>query len=189
MAPSELSFGIAEDGLGAVRFEDALALFAGVAGENQLDLVAAIGADHGVGDAGIAAGGIENGPVVVQFAGALAIEHHVEGGPVLDAAAGVEILGLAVDFDAGELALNLFQAQQGRITDGREQRLGFGARKTGNRESVGHSHLFDSDAGWQDADIVCSWNQRELLHSESSRLYRSPQSLSTKGGTASVCSG
>src|SRR5205814_2134828 len=49
--------GIAEYGFRAVGFEDALALAAGVARQDELHLVAPVGADHGVGDPGVAAGG------------------------------------------------------------------------------------------------------------------------------------
>ena len=96
--------GIAEDHLRAVGFQDAFALDGGVGRQAQLDLVAAIGADHGVGDAGVAAGGVQDDALGIQAAGALAIQDHVEGGAVLHGAAGVEVFGLGEDLDAGELA-------------------------------------------------------------------------------------
>ena len=181
---------VAEDRFGAVGFQDALALSAGVAGQHQFHLVAAIGADHGVRDAGIAAGGIENRPVVIQLARAFAIQHHIEGRPVLDAAAGIEILGLAEDLDARKFGLDLFQAQQRRIADGREQRLGLGARQVRNRESVGHSHLirFRCEAGRMRISYAPGIKGIRQP-SELSLLYSSPQSLSRKGdsGQALPC--
>ena len=101
----------------------------GVGRQAQLDLVAAVGADHGVGDAGVAAGGIENDAAMIQLAGALAVEHHIQRCAVFDRAAGVEVLGLAEDLDIGKLAGNLVQAHQRRVADGLEQRLRRGPRQ------------------------------------------------------------
>ena len=63
---------------GAVGFQDALALDRGVDRQAELHLVAARRADHGVGDAGVAAGGVDQGLVAGQLAGTLAVQNHVE---------------------------------------------------------------------------------------------------------------
>ena len=78
---------------------------------------------------------------VIQFAGTLAVQHHVECGAILDAAAGIEVLRLAENLDARKLQGDFLKAQQGRIADRRKQRLGLGARQMGNGKSVGHNHL------------------------------------------------
>ena len=88
-----------------------------VGGQAQLDLVALQRADHGVGDAGIAAGGVEQGAVVGQPAGPLAIQDHVQPGAVFHRPAGIEELRLGVDFDARKLRIQLRQAQQRRVAD------------------------------------------------------------------------
>jgi hypothetical protein len=70
---------------------------------------------------------------VVQLPGTLAIEHHIESSAILDASAGIEVFGLREDLDTGEFPRNSLQTQQGRVADGGEQRLGFGARQMRNR--------------------------------------------------------
>ena len=104
MAPSEPSPGIAENHLRAVGLQNPLALLGGVGRQHELHLVPAVGADHGVGDAGVAAGGIENRAARGSAAGALAIENHIQRRAVFHRSAGVEVLGLGEDLDAGEFA-------------------------------------------------------------------------------------
>ena len=147
--------GVAVDGLGAVRFEDFLALLGGVGGEDELHLVSAVGADHGVGDAGIAAGGVEDRAGVVELAGAFAVEDHVGGGAVLDGAAGVEVFGLGEDLDTGEFGGNLVETQEWGVADGREQGLGLGPGEVWNGENVGHAHLLGFILGSKDANTAC----------------------------------
>ena len=79
-------------------------------------------AEHGVGDAGVAGGGVEEG-----FAGerelalALGVGDDGGGGAVFDAAAGVGPLGFAEDLDAGQCARQAVETQQRRVADAVEK--------------------------------------------------------------------
>ncbi len=129
---------IAEYHLRAISLEDALALDGSVGGQAQPDAIAARGADHGIGNAGVAACGIQNGVLGTEAAGALAIEDHVEAGTVLYRSAGIEVFRLGVDGDAGHLAADLFQAQQWRVANGGQQVLSLGPDGIGD-ECGSHS--------------------------------------------------
>src|SRR5262249_41459453 len=83
---------VGQDQLGAVGEEVLLSLAAGVARKGKFYAVAAFRADHRVGDAGVAAGGVDEDLVARQEPAALAVEHHVERRPVLHAAAGSSTL-------------------------------------------------------------------------------------------------
>ena len=132
--------GIAEDHLRAVGLQDALTLDGSVGRQAQLHLVAACRADHGIGDTGIAAGGIEDDVLGAKAAGALAIQDHVEARPILDRSAGIEVFGFGVDGDAGDLAGDLIQTQQRRVADGGQQVLRLGPDWIGD-ESGSHKCL------------------------------------------------
>ena len=93
------------------------ALRRGVLRKTKPDFVALRGPDHGIGDAGIAAGGIDQDFVRREQAGTLAFHDHVQSRAVFHAAAGVEILGLTVDFNARKRGGHLAEAQQGRVAD------------------------------------------------------------------------
>jgi hypothetical protein len=90
-----------EKEFGPQGLEDALALQGGRFGHGQQQTVAFDGADDGQTDAGVAAGGLDHGLVRGQFAGGFRGFEHGQGGPVLDGAAGVEVLQLDVDFHPG----------------------------------------------------------------------------------------
>ena len=103
--------------LGAVRQETLLALGAGVSREGELDAVAALGADHGVGDAGVAAGGVDQDLVLRQQPAPLAVQDHRHRRAVLDAAAGVVPLGLGKHLDAHAGLGHPAERQQRRVAD------------------------------------------------------------------------
>ena len=79
------------------------------------------GAPRNLIDAGIAAGGIQDRPAIVQLAGTLAIQNHVERRAVFHRPARLKYLGLGENLHARELAGNPIEPQQGSVPDGREQ--------------------------------------------------------------------
>ena len=82
------------------------------------------GGDHGVGNAGVAAGGVDERTAGLEFSGALTVANHIERRAVFDGATGVETLALGVDFDVGEVAADVRQANQRRVADLIEHRVG-----------------------------------------------------------------
>ena len=124
----------------AVRLEQRLALDTGVGRHEQLDVVTAPRADHGVGDAGVAAGGVEDGALVIQLAQTLAVQDHVQRRTVLHRPAQVEILRFGVELDPRQPRRDPVQLQQRRIADGLEQRLGVRAGERFRGQRVGHEH-------------------------------------------------
>ena len=108
---------VAKDHLRTVSLQNALALAGGVRRQYQFHLVAAVGADHGIGDTGIAAGGIKDSPITIQLAGTFALDHHIARRAVLYRAARIKVFGLPEDLDSGELARDFLQTQQWCIAD------------------------------------------------------------------------
>ena len=80
-------------------------------------------AQHGVGDAGVAAGGVEQGLAGAELDRSAALWRRDDGGgcAVLDGAAGIAPLGLAEDLDAGEVRGEAVEPQQRRVADAVEQ--------------------------------------------------------------------
>ena len=104
--------GVAEDDLGAVREDQRLALGADVLRHHELHPVALRRPEQRVGHACVARRGVDDGLLVRQRPGALAVLDHGESRPVLDRAAGVEPLGLGVDLDVRVLVLEQADAEQ-----------------------------------------------------------------------------
>ena len=75
------------------------------------------GADHGVGDAGISAGGIEQDFAGAEFSAGAGLGDDVRGGAVFHRSAGVVPLGFAQQLDSGQIASETFQAQQRSVAD------------------------------------------------------------------------
>ena len=101
-----------------------LALRAGVTGEREFAFVPALGGDHGVGDAGVAAGGVDDDLVAREHPAAFAVEDHRHRRAVLHAAAGVVPFRLGADAHAGrEVLPDAFERQQRRVADQIEDRL------------------------------------------------------------------
>src|SRR5260370_23481958 len=122
------------------------ALHRGVSRRAQLHLVALVARDHGVGDAGIAASGVQNYFVAGELAGTLAIQDHVERRPILHRTAGIEEFSFAVDLDARKVACDAFHANQGRVADELQQFRRNETRGKGWRDggSDGHKDLIYS---------------------------------------------
>ena len=104
-------------GVGPVHFrcegvEDAFALRGDAGRHGELDGKADRCAEHGEGDAGVAAGGVEQGLTGREQAAGAGVGHHGGCGAVFDAAAGIGPLGLGQEGDAGESADDLVQADE-----------------------------------------------------------------------------
>ena len=97
----------------------------------QRDLESESGAEHGVGDAGVAAGGIEQNLSGSEFAVAACFGHNAGGGAIFDGSAGVIPFGLAQKVYVGKVCIGRLRIgkiadervewQQGRVADAREQ--------------------------------------------------------------------
>src|SRR6185312_13350866 len=72
---------------------------------------------HGVGDAGVAAGGVEQAAGGADEAALLRVEDDGGGGAVLDGAAGVVPLRLAEDLDAGQTRGEAIELHQRGVAD------------------------------------------------------------------------
>ena len=73
--------------------------------------------NHRIGNAGVAAGGVNNGLAALQGTTGQTCLDHAQRRPVLHGAAGVEPLGLGTEFDIWEFPANAFQPKQGRVTN------------------------------------------------------------------------
>ena len=103
MAPSEPSAGRSRRRWRR-RPPGSLALGRDVGGHGESDRETQRRAEHGVGDAGVAAGGVEKRLAGGEQAARNGVADDGGGGAVLDAAAGVGPLGLAEERDAGKPA-------------------------------------------------------------------------------------
>ena len=104
------------DQLGAVGGHRLLALIAHVRGHDEFQPVALDGRRHGQGDAGVAAGGLDQhiaGPELTAFLGAL---DHAERRTVLHRAGGIISLQLEQDGAVG-VRSHALQAHKGRVAD------------------------------------------------------------------------
>src|SRR6202043_2255278 len=82
-------------------------------------------ADHRVGDAGIAAGRIDNCLSRPERSARQACLNHAEGGAIFYRAAGIEPFGLGRKLNIGEFAPDSLKAQQRCISDALEDRLSY----------------------------------------------------------------
>ena len=105
------------DDLRAVGFQEMGAFHGDVLRHHHLDLVALEAADHCQGDAGVARGGLQDGPVGRNLAVGLCPLDHFEPDAVLDAAGGILALKLGVDADLG-IRTEVLQFHQRGIADG-----------------------------------------------------------------------
>ena len=117
MAPSEPSIGSVNTISAPNALQDPLPLGRDVLGHAQPHAVAARGADHRVGDAGVARRGVEQDLVARQRARPLAVGNHPRRRPVLHRAARVLPLGLGVELDVAQARLEARQPDQRRISD------------------------------------------------------------------------
>ena len=158
------------DDLGPVGPEHRLPLGAGVGRQAQLELVAPRGSDECVGDAGVAAAGVEDGLARTQKSSSLCVEHHGQGSACLDRAAGVEPLALHPDLDGvgHEAVRDPVETHHGRVADASEQaaqgRSGLrgGEREDGHvpperQETQSPTHLVGEGKG--PCALVSSWRR------------------------------
>ena len=90
----------------------------GIGGEAQLHAITQRRADHGVGDAGVAAGGVQNGLAGSQRAAAFAFPNHVQRRAVFDRSARIEPLRLGVKTRRRDIgAADPLEAQKRRVAD------------------------------------------------------------------------
>ena len=108
-------------------------------GRQSLTLKATHRADHGIGDAGIAAGGIDQDLFRREQAGALAFANHIECGAVFDGTAGIEVFGFAVDFNARKGARHLLQPKQRSVADIANDVVRYGRRDRSGGHIAGGS--------------------------------------------------
>ena len=78
-------------------------------------LVSFRSSDPGEADAGVSAGGFDDGGAFFQDAGLFGVPDHLQGDPVLDGPAGVE--GFDLEDEAGFLPFESADLQQGRASD------------------------------------------------------------------------
>src|SRR5262249_6459641 len=110
-----------------------------------LDGIAERGADHGERDAGIARGRIEDGLARHEPALADTLLDHLERGPVLHRAAGVETLDLAEQADAGRHTVaHPLDLHQRRVANQLEHRRGAERSLPRRRRTGGVPRLGDT---------------------------------------------
>ena len=110
-----------DDQLRAIGRQDTLAFVRSAIGQAKLHGIAHGRANHSVSDAGVAAGGVNDGFAALQCAAREPRLNHVERWPVFDGAAGVEPLGLSVELNMTEFPAQAFEPQKGSIPDTAEQ--------------------------------------------------------------------
>ena len=115
--------GRAHDHLGAVRAEQRDLLVAHLVAHHEDALVAPLGRDDREARAGVARGRLDDRAARLEQPGLLGRVDHRDGGPVLDAAAGVDHLDLG-EQPAREVAPDPPQAHQRRVPDQVEDRVG-----------------------------------------------------------------
>ncbi len=86
-------------------------------GQAERDGIAQRGTDHGVGDTGVAAGGVQNCFAGMQIAAENAFANHGQRGAIFYGAAGIEPFGLRVKFNIFKFTADASQAQQRSIAD------------------------------------------------------------------------
>src|SRR5579863_2271738 len=124
----------------AVSLQHVLAFHGRIFRKAQLYVISFISADHGVRDASVAAGGIQNNLVAGQLTRSLAIQDHIERRTILHRSAGVEKLTLAVDLDAWQIARNSLHADERRVAD-HAQKVGCFETRNRRRAGGGDRHI------------------------------------------------
>src|SRR5277367_376893 len=90
------------DNFDAVGRENMFTFGRSAGGKAEFHAIAKSGADHGVGDPGVAAGRVENYFAGAEVAGAFASADHGIAGAVFHGAAWIEPFGFGVKFDVRE---------------------------------------------------------------------------------------
>ena len=125
----------------------ALAFVGSAVGEAEGDRITEGCANHGVGDAGVAAGGVDDGFAGGELAALKTSVNHTERRAVFYRAAGIEPFGFAADFHVFKFAADAGEAQQRAVTDAREN--GFANAAGGGltgvwRNGAGGGHILFS---------------------------------------------
>ncbi|VTR64010.1 hypothetical protein DESC_120102 [Desulfosarcina cetonica] len=105
-----------EQNIGPACAQDLLAFDAGRLAHGQQQRVALDRTDHRQADAGIAAGGLDNGLAGFEFSRTLAGFDHRQGRPVLDRAAGIEVLQFCQDAHL-RVGIEVADFHQGGVAD------------------------------------------------------------------------
>src|SRR5690349_17839374 len=100
-----------DDEFGAECRKDALAFVRSAIGKCEFHGVAESGADHSVGDASVAASGVDDGFAGSESTGFQAGLNHAERGAVFYGTTGVEPFGLGGEFDVREVFSDAFETQ------------------------------------------------------------------------------
>src|ERR1700684_1605072 len=109
--------GIGVENVCAVGCKNLLALDRNVGGHAESDGKAFGGAQHGVGDAGVSAGGIEQDFSCSKLTAAAALGDDVGGGAIFDGATGIVPFGLTQKCDSRQMIGELIETQQGRVAN------------------------------------------------------------------------
>src|SRR5580704_7244335 len=109
--------GIGINDVGAVGVQNVFALDGDVLRHAERDRETFGGGDHGIGDAGVTAGGIEQSFAGGEFSAGASLGYDVGSGTVFDRASGIEPLGFAQDLDAGQIASDAIEAQQRSVAN------------------------------------------------------------------------
>lgn len=114
--------GVGQDEVGPVRGHDPLPLLTGIRRQAEPDPVAPGGPDHGEGDPGVSARGVQDDLSRSEGTASLPGEHHAQGRPVLDRPSGVQPFRLGVDLDSREVPWDGGEPNEWRVADGGEDR-------------------------------------------------------------------
>ena len=117
---------VGKDDIGAVGGEDAFALDGNISGHAEQYTEAQRCAEHGVGDAGVAAGGVEEDFPGASWPVRCGFADDAGGGAVFDAAAGVVPLGFTEQMNAGKVAREIVERYERRVADAAEHGAGGG---------------------------------------------------------------
>ena len=115
----------ADDDLGAVRAEEIALLLALLVGHRADEAVALDRRGHREADAGVAARRLDDGPAGLEETAPLGVLDHEKADPILDGAAGIQVLELRDDRRPQPLA-DPREAHEGRVTDETEDVRGDG---------------------------------------------------------------
>src|ERR1700682_3427827 len=123
--------GIGVNDICAVCLQNPFSLGRNILRHAERDRKSESSAEHGVGDAGVAAGGIQQNLSGSEFARGASFGHNAGGGTIFDGSPGVVPFGLAQKVDVGKLCIGRLpigkiadervERQQGRVADAREQ--------------------------------------------------------------------
>src|SRR4029079_8443242 len=106
---------IGVDNFRAIREQNSLALDRNILRHAQRDRKSLRRADHGISNASVSAGGIEENFAVGKFSSTASLSHDVPRGAVFDRSARVAPFGFTENLDVRELAPDALQTQQWRV--------------------------------------------------------------------------